>query len=66
MGFQLPDDSPLQKLEETAEAIARVVASHYRALVTSGVPDELAGEITLQYAEFLTTAIHRPTPPPAQ
>lgn len=70
MAFQLPDDSPLQLLQGQAEAIGRIVLSYYQTL-TTGMPEELAGELALQYADGLFNLIYKITPsaittPPVQ
>lgn len=68
MGFQLPEDSPLQQAQNIAEGLASLAGTYHSTLIRAGIDADLAGELTLQYAEQIFRVMYsldaRAVPPP--
>lgn len=49
----------ISKMQESAEAMAHVLASFYMALIRDGVPKIMAQTLTYAYQKKLLSAIYR-------
>lgn len=47
----MSEDTPLIKAETAIEAFALIIARYYETLVRSGVPAELAADLTCKFQE---------------